>query len=365
MGLQEEIQEKSSEIKTDSYPMSIGELMNLYSNKEIDIHPEFQRFSRWTLTQKSKLIESILLGIPLPPIFVHQRKDGVWDVVDGLQRLSTIFQFVGILRDESDEILPPLVLEKTKELPSLKNKSWDDSTEQENAFTPAQRLYIKRSKIDVKIILKDSDENSKYELFQRLNTGGTQLSAQEIRNCLLIMTNKNMFYWLRDLARDNNYKDCMLLTERAVEEQYDMELALRFVIFRNISLHELTNIGDVAEYLTEKMLEISRSEDFSLEEEAAAFKSTFATLNLVTKENSFRKYDNIKLRFIGPFLVPAFEVIAMGIGYNYKTVNAIDIENKIAALWTNEQYLSSSGSGVRASTRIPKTIALGRELFGI
>ena len=92
--LQQEIDEKKKEIFTDGYPMSIGELSSLYSENELDIHPEFQRFFRWTTLQKSKLIESILLGIPIPSIFVSQREDGVWDVVDGLQRLSTIFQFM-------------------------------------------------------------------------------------------------------------------------------------------------------------------------------------------------------------------------------------------------------------------------------
>jgi len=100
MALQEEINEKKKEISTDGYPMSIGELMSLYKEGELDIHPEFQRFFRWSIQQKSKLIESILLGIPIPSIFVSQRQDGIWDVVDGLQRLSTIFEFIGLLRDE-------------------------------------------------------------------------------------------------------------------------------------------------------------------------------------------------------------------------------------------------------------------------
>ena len=88
--LENEINEKRKEIRTDGYPMSIGEWISMYEKGEIDIHPEFQRFFRWTELQKTNLIESILLGIPIPPIFVSQRPDGVWDVVDGLQRLSTI-----------------------------------------------------------------------------------------------------------------------------------------------------------------------------------------------------------------------------------------------------------------------------------
>lgn len=117
MLLQEEIDEKSKEIYTDGYPMSIGELISLYKDGELDIRPEFQRFYRWSLLQKSKLIESILLGIPIPSIFVSQRDDGVWDVVDGLQRLATIFEFVGILKDEMGTRLPPSSLLETEYLP--------------------------------------------------------------------------------------------------------------------------------------------------------------------------------------------------------------------------------------------------------
>src|SRR6266851_3082575 len=117
MGLQDEITSQSVQIKTDAYSMSIGELLNLYRDEELDVHPEFQRVYRWTPFQKSRLIESLLLGIPIPPIFVAQRKDGIWDVVDGVQRLSTIFQFMGELRDEDGKLLEPLVLEKTKFLP--------------------------------------------------------------------------------------------------------------------------------------------------------------------------------------------------------------------------------------------------------
>ncbi|MFV4889500.1 DUF262 domain-containing protein [Acinetobacter baumannii] len=72
--LQEQIENARMQVHTDSYPMSIGELVNLYDDGELDIHPEFQRLYRWSDEQKSKLIESILLGIPLPSIFVAQRK---------------------------------------------------------------------------------------------------------------------------------------------------------------------------------------------------------------------------------------------------------------------------------------------------
>nr|WP_230944622.1 DUF262 domain-containing protein [Burkholderia stagnalis] len=75
--------------------MSIGEILNLYKDKELDIHPEFQRVFRWGIQQKSRLIESLLLGIPLPSLYVSTNDLGVWEVIDGVQRLSTIFEFMG------------------------------------------------------------------------------------------------------------------------------------------------------------------------------------------------------------------------------------------------------------------------------
>jgi len=367
MTLQDEIDMRSTEVKSDSYAMSIGELTNLYTDAEIDIHPEFQRFYRWTPLQKTKLIESILLGIPLPPIFVSQRKDGIWDVVDGLQRLSTIFQFMGILANEEHKKVEPLILEETKYLPSLQNKKWDDPDDPDNSFTSAQRLFIKRSKLDVKIILKESDEKSKYELFQRLNTGGSPLSEQELRNCILIMENRKMFNWLAELSKDEGFEQCIVLTDRAKEEQYDMDLALRFVVFRTIDTSEVKRAKDINEFITDKMLEIARNPDFDLEKEAEAFRETFNYLNAAIGSDCFHRYDNIKQRFSGGFLLSAFESVALGVGYNYESILSsggnFDILGRIKRLWGNEDFLKRIGSGKTASLRMPKIVPLGRELF--
>ena len=77
MSLQLEIDKARAEIRTDGYSVSLGEWISIYEREELDIHPEFQRFFRWSPKQKSRLIESILLGIPIPQIFVAQRPDGV------------------------------------------------------------------------------------------------------------------------------------------------------------------------------------------------------------------------------------------------------------------------------------------------
>jgi uncharacterized protein with ParB-like and HNH nuclease domain len=122
--LEQQIEERRRNIKTDGYAMSIGELTNIYQEGELDIHPDFQRYFRWSIQQKSDLVESILLGIPLPPISVSQRDNGIWDVVDGLQRLSTIFQLQGVLRDQNGKLVDPLILSRTRYLEALEGKRW-------------------------------------------------------------------------------------------------------------------------------------------------------------------------------------------------------------------------------------------------
>lgn len=362
MSLQDQIDGMRKEIRTDSYGMSIGEWISLYENKEIDIHPEFQRFFRWTETQKSNLIESILLGIPIPPIFVSQRKDGVWDVVDGLQRLSTIYQFVGVLKDHNNNTIAPSLLSKTKYLPSLQGIKWNDPDDQEHSLNTDQRLLIKRSKIDVSIVLRESDDVAKFELFQRLNTGGSDLTAQEVRNCILVMANPDLYEWLRELANFDKFQESISLSDKNLIEQYDLELALRFIIFSKIDIDDYDRSMDVGEFITSEMIEIAQDINFDKADAENRFKDTFNLLSQATGGNSFRRYAN--QIFKGGFLLSPFEVVAFGLGYNsHNLPTAQEVEQKIKDIYANPDFIQWSGSGVRANSRLPHLLPLGREIF--
>jgi uncharacterized protein with ParB-like and HNH nuclease domain len=364
MSLGEEIERWRKEIRTDGYPMSIGEWISLYENKEIDIHPEFQRFYRWTNTQKSKLIESILLGIPIPPIFVSQRNDGVWDVVDGLQRLSTIYQFVGILKDENNNNIAPLVLDGTEYLPSLNQKKWNDPQDQENSLSADERLIVKRSKISASIILRESDDLAKFELFQRLNTGGSSLTPQEVRNCILVMVNPKMYKWAKKLTDYESFQDCINLSDNSIIEQYDMELFMRFLVFSKIKVEELTKLGDVGVFITKKMIEMANDKNFNYKNWEKTFKNIFDTLARTVGTNSFRKFNKEKNKFVGGFVLSPFEVVAFGIGFNESNPPPDDkIEKLVKSVWENTIYKQWSGSGITATRRLPRLIPLGRELF--
>jgi hypothetical protein len=159
--LEKQIERRRKEIFSDRLSMSIGELAGLYEKKEVDLHPKFQRILRWSDDQKSKLIESILLRIPVPPLFVAQDDKGRWDVVDGVQRLGTIFEFLGILKDEDGALKKPLVLRGTTLLPGLAGKAFEHRLEPENGLVTALQLEFRRSRLDLQIILKESDPTSK------------------------------------------------------------------------------------------------------------------------------------------------------------------------------------------------------------
>jgi uncharacterized protein with ParB-like and HNH nuclease domain len=369
MSLQEEIDKTRQEIRTDDYSMSIGEWMSLYQSNEIDINPEFQRVFRWSEHQKSAFIESILLGIPIPPIFVSQRNDGVWDVVDGVQRLSTIYEFTGILKKDSQEKTPqPVALQKTTYLPSLAGKKWDDPHDPENSLTQTQRLLIRRAKIGVNIVEKESDPMVKYELFQRLNTGGTIATPQEMRNCILVMLNKKLHELMRSLADYEPFKNCIALSDRLYEEQYDMELVLRFILLLDKPDEDIIKLGDdVSVFLTEEMRKMALNQNLDYSHIEMAFKRTFDILNQTTGDNSFKRYKSEQDRFLGGFLLSAFEVIALGIGYNYQNYQNIPetntISDSIKTISSDSTYKKWSGAGVNAVRRLPYLIPLGRKVF--
>lgn len=358
MGLQEEIIERSSKIFRDSYQMSIGELINIYTDGEMDIHPEFQRVFRWNESQKTKLIESIMLNIPIPSIFVSQNDEGVWDVIDGVQRLSTIFQFVGKFKDDENNSVESLKLQKTDYLPSFEGVTW-------NTFTNQQKLAFKRSRIDVIIVKKESDPNTKYELFQRLNTGGSKLSDQEVRNCLMIMTNKEFYLFLNKLSENKDFNECITITDRKEDEQFKLELILRLLISVRMDMSNMSNYNDLKELLdreTIMLIDTIQEQDYEIMEDG--FERTFKFLNDLLGENSFKKYSDD--RYKGAFLTAAFQGIATGIFANIDVAeksNKDEMIKKIKKVYSEKDYLYNTKKGARAVPRFKNLTIFGKEFF--
>jgi hypothetical protein len=363
MSLQEEIDRASAQINTDAYAMSLGEIINLYRDGEMVIRPAFQRLFRWSTYQKSRFIESILLGIPIPSIFVSQREDGVWEVVDGLQRLSTVLEFVGELHDADDNRVEPSSLVATRYLPDLEGRTFETGA---RALDPAQRIAFKRSKLDVKIVKEADESKTKYDLFDRLNSGGAILSDQEFRNSLVVMTDPTFMDWLESLRKQTAFQTVLSPSERQAKEQYDLELVVRYLTLLNQDDAALNRFKDLRELLTDTSIQFAEDPGFDRDGQAELFSRVFARLEAEPNTDPFRRYEAANDRFLGNFSVSAYEVVTIGVAANidlWEQADAGELRTKIASIWTNEIFKQYTGSGVAATTRVPRTVALGRELF--
>lgn len=366
MALADEIEIARTEIVSDGYDMSVGELINLYRDDELKIDPAFQRLFRWDETRKTRFIESLLLGIPVPPIFVFQDEKGIWELIDGLQRLSTVFQFVGILRNDGGAEAPALILEGTNFLPSLAGKQWEPSVpDGDDGIGQLPQLQIKRARLRVEILKKESDIKAKYELFQRLNTGGAVLTEQEVRNCVAVMLNKDFYDWLVARASYEPFVATTSQTETAVFAQAGVELALRFISFRNVPY---TKGLDVHEYLDASLVKLAGDAAFDLEKEGAIFTQTFDILKDALGDAAFKRWDGNAFR--GKFLMSVFEVLAPGIADNLDAITAMDagarkvfVQERAKALWNNEVFKANSGGGVRGTTRLVNLLPMAREFL--
>lgn len=363
MALQEEIESRSKEIYTDRYSASIGEIISMYKEGDLDVHPDFQRFFRWDLPQKSRLIESFLLNFPIPPIFVNQKENGVWDIVDGLQRISTILQFVGIYRDKDNNLLPPVKLCGTKMLPSLEGKYFDKTDDPGNSLTEAQQRFIKRTRVDIIILKKESDAVGKYEVFQRLNTGGSSLSGQEVRNCLMVMVNPEKFNKIDELSKYENFKSVIKLGDKALNERFDLELITRFICLRQEEIAVIRKASDFGEYLNDKIISIFEDATFDWDEEIRIFKETFDYIYNELGDRAFSKYNVERRQFEGGFYTAVFEMIAISIGRHSGAHIEGSLIEKVKTVWSQIQQDDLSWKGYSASGRLVRTLAIGDKLY--
>ena len=370
--LQEQIDTMSKSIKTDSYPMSIGELAALYKDGDLEISPVYQRMFRWDMEQQSALIESILLQIPIPPIYVYQSEDGKWNLIDGQQRLSTILKFMGILKKDmhdvddeetNEDLYEREPLTRTKFLPALEGKYWEDD-DPEKSLTDAQRRYIKRSKILIIIIDKSSDSFAQYEMFQRLNTGGSHLSPQEIRNCLLVVKNEDVYRWFKTLSENEAFRNAVPISEKDADEQGYIELVVKYFVLR-YSEFEVSDSENYNNFITDEILSLIDDKKIEREKDEDIFKRTFKLIFDTMGENAFKRYNPEKDTHCGPVLVGAYEAIVPGVSENieYYEKNHEMLKKCIDDIYTSKEYNDATKRGVRPVARIKKLAIASRKLL--
>lgn len=362
--LETEIADARLEISADSISMSISELTSLYKEGTLQIRPEFQRLFRWSTEQKSRLVESIFLGIPLPSLFVSQSESGIWELVDGLQRVSTLLELQGVLQGDDGVERPPLKLAGTKFLPHLEGHCWS-AAEGLEPLTDAQKLDIRLARLDLKVIKRSSDPKAKFDLFQRLNSFGTVLTAQEIRSAMIAGTESEALAWLTRLAQRESFQTCISLSERLVDEQYDLELVLRFLMLHNKTIVGRAGLADFPSRLDEWSISFASDYEALHPFLETVFTQTFDSLAENDGEDVLRKWDSAKGAFRGAFLNTSYEVVALGLGYHIAngTPHRTDYAEAARSLWELPILASRFSTGLATADRFVKTIALGRRLM--
>jgi hypothetical protein len=206
------------DIRVTTKPWSLKQAIDEINDGSIDIAPDFQRDYVWGKKQQTLLIESILLGIPMPAFYFNADKQGVHQVIDGVQRLSTIRDFA------KNGGFP---LSKDLEYLDLKGKRFHE-------LDPLLRRRFNQTQIVVHVIDATSPLDLKYDIFKRINTGGTPLNPQEIRHCMSKPRSRN---FLKKLANSDEFRDIVAITARRMEDQ---EMVLRFVAFRQLMVLDPT-----------------------------------------------------------------------------------------------------------------------------
>jgi len=266
-------------IRVDPKQFSIEYICKLISSKKLDLSPDFQREFVWTeISRKSRLIESLMLRIPIPTFYLAQDYDGTYQVVDGIQRLTVIYEFI-------NNEFKLRKLEYLKELEGL----WfrDESKLPEYSIPPMYSGRIEETQLHFNIIDASTPDQVKYDIFRRLNTGGKALNAQEIRNCLSSSKTRAL---LSDLVTLESF---LQATRRSVSRtrMADKELALRFVGFYLMDRGELEieYKGNMSEFLDSTIEHLNKNTTPSSDEIVKAFDMAMKNAFILFGDKTFRK----------------------------------------------------------------------------
>lgn len=346
--LEKEVREARNSLSTDRLDMSFGEIMSMYERDEIIIDPAFQRLYRWSDYQKTRFIESLLLGIPIPPIFVAEDENGKWELVDGLQRLSTVLSFCGYLKvknkDENNWSMIAGDLVK-----NLLNKDFDE--------LPLKfQLNIKRSTCRIEIIKWDSNYDMRYELFNRLNTGGSELTDQEIRNCIFRGVSDNFNIYLKEVSENENFLLLISPTDKQVSELYLQELVLRYSSLYNNAENVKNNISQHMTDFMRSVVEEKREFDYDVMKN-----KFFLTSKLLSTigQNVFKARN-------AAFSSSLYDAIFVSVAENIEHYETLDIElikKAIKELKINKEFQSLMGSSAASNTRVKKRHLIAKSIF--
>lgn len=299
-------------VHTQSLDISFNELADMIKEGELDISPDYQRLFLWSEGARSRFIESLLLEMPVPPIYVVEEEDNKKLLIDGLQRLSSYLHFRGML--DAPHLKPPLqngdklVLQDCDIIKSLNGKTYDN-------LGTALQIKLKRSFVRVEVVRKGSNPKFKYYMFKRLNTGGAALTDQQLRNCTIRLLDPVFNDFIMKLADQNqDFKTCIsTISEEQTYGAYDKELVLRFFALKNW-LPQFKH--DVADFMTDYMEAVSdpdNTEPFDYPKEEDIFARTFAILAKALDDKAFSRANKNKDDLIRAFGIYHYEAFTIGL----------------------------------------------------
>lgn len=341
---------ESKEIRTEALDLSFGEILNLHRDGEIVIQPEYQRLFRWTSEQRSRLIESVLLRLPIPPIFLIEDKYGVLELIDGLQRTSSVLQFLDGSAVKQDD----LKLEGCDILDEINGMEFDD-------FSTSVRLGFKRTPIRAIIIKKSGDDYVKYEMFKRLNTGGSLLSAQEIRNCSsrMISGGSEFYSELQRLSTNPEFKNATSrIPENDVEKRADEELVLRYFAVR---AYRDGFKGNVRSWLDEFMEEVLFGRTVAMED-TSEFEAFFKFISDNFGDAAFsRSRDGEAFGRLAPAYFEAVVGAVDGNIVQFANKSSNNLKAALSAAFEQAAFKAASGPGANSKEKMEARIRLVQE----
>ena len=260
-------------IYTEQGDLEIESLLGKFKRGRLNIQPEYQRQFVWDKVKSSHLIESALLDIPLPMVYLSEEKDGKENVIDGQQRLTSFFSFIdGKLPDGNDFKLSGL-----KVFTEQKKKKYSELSDE----LQDKIRYYKIRTIKFK---KESDNDLQFEIFARLNTGSVPLNDQELRNCIYRGKFNDL---LKELTQDNDFKYLLGLSN-ADKRMKDRELVLRFAAFHFYTY--LNYKAPIKNFLNHTMEKYQNISDNDAQDLRNAFKNTVQIIKTLLDKNAFKRF---------------------------------------------------------------------------
>lgn len=286
---------------------TIEQLLRRINEEALDLAPDFQRQANiWKNEAKSRLIESILIRIPLPAFYIDATNEDKWLVVDGIQRLYSLKQFV---------------IDKTLRLCGLEYLT----NLTEKTYNQLERRYqrrIEETQVTVYLIEKGTPPEVKYNIFKRINTGGEPLYPQELRHALYPGKGTK---FLAKLAASKKFNDVVKLSNKRKMRMDDREFILGFLAFNLTSYKDYKN-STRDSFLSQALVKLNYSKDIELEKLETSFKKAMIASWKIFADNAFRKLSTKTDRKY-PINMALFEAWSVNLGtLNENETNILELK---------------------------------------